>query len=473
MPPPLSVLAKRVDGKIVVAPAPAVLNLSLSNLPTADGHEITLYVTAKLALVDRPADRQLFCEQFLAGNDVISIDAVRAYFVTPLTQAATAFVAQHDAEHCQRQQSTLDTLMRQRIDAIAFGCGLELAAPLTVVIDSPSLSRDRLTKEARRRQLDELDHAAELSAKLASVGPVTQLPLSEQARLLPAMLAAVRPAALWLAAGPNVVVISPEGTLTVQAAPVGVGPLRCVRDLGNGRRALGGTTGVAVVDENWKLIKLYPGGDGSGRGFSSVVDIGETLLATHGGIGLASWTIESPQSPQLIAAPGTPRLLTRSGGNVLLAIDGAVYQLNGGDLRVIHEAAATVVAIVALGPLTAIVRQDGELTKLDAESLRITADSHPGGTVQAAAGLRVEGLKALLLADDRGGITCVSPEGLQLTRLVSKSPARMITQAGNRIACVSADRGSVLLLNPSSDSDPQMINVLARTGHSITDIYPA
>lgn len=471
MPPPLPVLARRVQGRVDVTPSPTELTLSLHPLRSADGHELTVYLALRLAVVNKPADLQLYTEQLLAGADAVSLESLRTYFSTRLMPPAAAFVANNVAEVSLTQKEMLSALLHKQVDAIAFGCGLERISPLTLSLDSPSLARAQQLKAARQRQLDDLDHAAKLSQKLASIGDLAKLPAADKAAVLPSILASAPAVPVLLAVGVHVAAIDASNELTLHATPPGVGPLRSVRAIGDGQIAAGGTTGIVIFDNEFQPVAVYPGGDGSARGFNSVVPFQGNLLAGHGGVGLARWNAGDPKAkPETFAVDGTPRFLTLFSDDAWFAVDQKVCAFDGQTIRPIQELPATVIGLTVLAGELFAFAADGTVAVFNGfgklqQTTRLQSD------VAAATATMVNQTPLILSAGGSHFVDGHTLDGQRLLRLngLTATP-RMLLAAGRRVAAVSSDRSSVTLWHATAFDSPQTFNLLARTGNSITEL---
>lgn len=444
-----------------------MLTLTLARLRTADGHDLTAYVTATARLVDRPADVLLFAEQFLTGRDAATAADLQTHFTAPLAAVAAEFAAGHDAETCLRNAGELSALLLKRAEAAGFGCGLTFVGPVHVTLDSETLRADRQKRDARRRQLDDADHAAQLSSKLPEAGHAARLSVSDQAALLPSLLASLPRTRIVLTAGPNVLSIEPDGEMKIHPMPMAVGPLRSVRVLGDGHYGVGGTGGVAVVATEFGAQDVYTCGSALGRGFNAVASLksADQIVATHGEFGLAVWTAAEPATPRVFPAPAA-RLLTPIGDRLLFACAGVMSVYDGHTTESVGDDGAMIVAIAAYAGRVIVVRQDGTLQSLAADTWRPIGTSKVYGTVYAAAALDVGGLRGVLIAGSRGGIDCVAPDATPLGRF-DGDELRMVALAGGRPVGVTHDRTRVLIWD---DAMPTTINILARTGHHVTDI---
>ncbi|HEX8322921.1 MAG TPA: SPFH domain-containing protein [Tepidisphaeraceae bacterium] len=472
MPPAPPLFAQRRDGRVVARPEPTTLKFTLPDLRTADGHAVTAYVTATARLVDRPADVQLFTEHFLHGRDDATADDLKQHFASPLAASAREFVARHDADACLRQQTTLETLLLQRCEAIAFGCGLEFLKPLTVVLDSETLRADQQRRTARKRQLDDAEHAVKLSETLASVDASTRLPIAEQAALLPTLLAALPRTRVVLTAGPNVVTIDPDDTLNVIPAPAAVGPLRSIRSLGDGRYAVGGTNGVAVLDGAFAVSELFTGGSTSSRGFNAVawLNTKDELAATHGEFGLVVWSTDRKNTPRTLPTSAAARLLMPLDDRLIFAAGGSVQVYDGRTVETIDGSdGASIIAFARLHDGVAVFRADGRVQTLDRATLQRISQTQLTPDAVAAIGLPLRGMQAAVIASGRGGFDCLSLDGSPLARAPGP-PLRMLAMAGGCPVAVTADRTGVKIWDVLTQPEPRTINVLARTGHHVTDL---
>ena len=486
MPSTLSVLAERRDGRVLVHADTVPLAFMLTGLRSADGHDMVVYLQAALKPVRTAADEQLFAEQFLSGREAVMAGDVHRHFIEPLTAEAAAFVAGHPAAAAMLDLDTLDARLARRLEAVGFACGLCLAGPAQVSVDSDTLREERRQGDERQRQLTAVEHAARLSDKLATAGPAWRLAVADQAAVLPALIAAMPPGRVLAAAGPHLLVIEADQSVRVVTLPDAVGPLRSVRDLGGGRIVVGGVKGLALLTTDLTVDRVMPASGAAGRGFNAVAAFGpHGLAATHGELGLAVWddvtqsgnTNGSPgDGPRLLATPGAARgVLAAGDGRMTLAAGTTVCVSDGRTVRTAFDVGDTITALAPVGDeAIAVHRGDGGVTLLDAATLRPLSTADTGGLADppatAVVGLTAGGLKALLIGHARG-VRCVTTAGESIGRIPMIGGCRMLAVAGGRVAAVGPDRASVHVWDAATSGQTSVaINVLARTGHHVTDI---
>ena len=483
----LSVLAERRDGRVIVHADTVPLAFTLPALRSRDGHDLTAYVRTAVRVLRTPADEQLFAECLLAGRDAVTANDVQRHLTGPLAGEAAAFVNAQDAAAAIEHADALRIRLSRRLEAAGFACGLAPAGPAEVTLDSDTLRDDRRQDAARRRQLDAADHAARLAEKLAAAGPAHRLAASDQAALLPALLASAPAGRVLLAAGANVVVIEADDTIRIVALPDAVGPLRCVRDLGDGRVAVGGANGVALLDQGLAVERLLPAGGASGRGFNAVALLGgNSVVATHGELGLVVWDNAAGPAdndaakaapPRVLATPGPARgVLRLDRDRVVLAAGNTVCTCDGQTVTPVFTGGGTATALLPVDDAAiALHCSDGSLTLLDTATLLPFSAAGTGGLLtdtptSAATGVTGGGLRALLVADARG-VRCLTLAGEPLGRLPLPGGCRMLAAAGGRIVGVGPDRATVHVWDAAAPDTPaKSIHILARTGHHITDI---
>lgn len=468
MPPALPGFARRESGRVVFRDGPTSLPISIGPLLSADGHDVTLHLRASVRPVDRPADVQLFAEQFLIGRDSVAADELAGHFRGCLASAAAEWVSGRPAADAVDRPADLASHLRKQADAAAFGCGVEIVHPWQLSADSNSLRAERDRDHARRRAVADAEHAAKLAESLAGA-PVDRLPVPDQAALLPTLLAA-RPAVdVLLSAGPNLIVLDPADDTRVIPAPPAIGPLRSVRQLPDGTIALGGTNGVAILSETLEVRRVLAGGGASGRGFNAVAALPGRVLATHGEVGLSVW--DEAGVARTFATPGPARAVVTLRDVAWLAAGNAVCRFDGDAVWPVLDGETRLLTLLTVDGRVLAVREDGTMQTLDADRGQVVAEFRHRAPVTAVAAIDAEPLQAIALVGERGDIEAVTADGRSLGLLAPRTTGvRMIAVAGPRLALVTADRTSILLRAAASHELPTVINVLARTGYHLTDV---
>src|SRR5690606_6745138 len=99
----------------------------------------------------------------------VGADEVMRHFENALREAAAIQIATGSAEHwlSDAGKATLLDTLRAAAKPVAFGCGVELVAPFSIVVESPTVEREKI--EAMQRKLAERRAAGQLEA-LARAG---------------------------------------------------------------------------------------------------------------------------------------------------------------------------------------------------------------------------------------------------------------------------------------------------------------
>ena len=459
---------------------PASLTLTLADLLTADGHTISAKFTTSLRLIDRRADVQLFDEQLLGARQAVTLDDVRQFLLGPLKTSLETFAAQHDAATCLRQTTTIETLLLQRCNALGFACGLDFFPPVELQLASESLRASQLKDQLNRQQLEEIDRANRLSAKLKETGTADRLPVAEQMALLPLVMQRAMETAVnvCVAAGDRLICLDPNH-LSMQVTPVPpeIGLLRCVRLLwidGVLRTVVGGQRGLwlpAIESANAVTLKQAAA---SARGINSVAWLASTrqLIGAHGELGLIAWPIDRTDAPRIITAPPEPRWLTTIDERLVFASAGDLCVCDGQQTRVAIAGAARIATILLFEHDLWLVREDGTIDTIDRGALTNKGTRRVATAIQAASAITEAGLRVAAIAGVNGEVECVTATGDVLARFPKSLGAiRMLAVAGGHIVGVSSDRSTLLIWNAGRpQTEPRSLNILARFGHRIADI---
>src|SRR5947209_661662 len=157
-------IARKNDGRVEVNDAPVRVRWSFDDLVTSDGHRLTATFACSLRALPEPAERKLFEENFLTNSTAAGVDDVTNHFSPALRSAAAALVNRQPAEAAMSDafRSNWVDALRTAGNAVAFSCGVELLAPFSVELMSPSLQQERLEQMQRtvaeRKAADRVEH---------------------------------------------------------------------------------------------------------------------------------------------------------------------------------------------------------------------------------------------------------------------------------------------------------------------------
>ena len=516
MPATETEIARRENGRVIVRPGAVRVSWEMADLATSDGYAVRAVFSGLIQPVEDSAERRLLEESFLSRATVMTVPDVAAFFRPSLESVARRTVSATDAAALltDATRSSLQKNLADAARAVAFGCGLQVAPPLELELDSPTLrvkqeeqrrsaiQTERLTRAAAMvKQFQEFRAAApELPAgqilkRLATADP------TEQAETLRALLlAGAQESAgkkLWAVAGPHLLQIQSNGleggqppTTEIFAPPAALGPFRSVQQATiNGKTTLliGARCGVLAIDPaDPSNATIYADPETkSDYGFNSAAVADGKIWATHFQSGLVAWNLGEGEKPALAVRPSTvssgpisPRNLTAlDDARLIFGSESRLLEINStGAIREAGESLPTpVVAIIVpdRGHIC-VVHEDGELCRRDRSDLKLTGRCRRAGKVVAASPLPWLGSLRLLLAGDDGSVFCIGLDDelmMQYFNPYSGMRIAAAAAAADRIAAVSADRQRILLW-PSWDGrkPASEIHVPSLARHRVADV---
>ncbi len=365
----------------------------------------------------------------------------------------------------------------------------------------PSLRKQKAEifqkQTAQRRAADHADHlkrSAELFAQFESIrvsapqlGPgqvLDRIGVADQADLLRSLLLAsaqnAKPATLWVVAGTSLIRIDAGQKPTMVPMPDELGPFRSVNSDGQNGLLIGCRQGI-LSDKKDSPSYRDPQVT-SQLGFNAAIATPGRIWATHGEAGLASWSIDQPQQPDITIRPSAapvasfaPRNLVSFGNDRLfLSSGGQLLSVNGqGEMKLFGPAQKSDVAAIFVQPQRLLaVYEDGTICSLSPEDGSILDQQRRSGRVTAAAALPWLGDLRLLLAGDFGPIMCIGPDDELTTQYASAHLGpRIVAGAAHAVAAVTSDRQRLLLWNSWEGRQPQSeLHLYSLARHRIADI---
>ncbi len=499
--------ARQVDGRPEVLSAPIRLRWAFDDLVTTDGHRLMVVFGCGMKSLPEPAERKLFLEVFMTGNDAVTATDLIAHFTPVLRGAATSFAIARKAESVLSEDARAEWVatLRKAADEIAFSCGLEVLPPFDMDVTSPTLQQERLDQmqrtAAERRSADRVGHLSRaadllkqwesLKTSVPSITPgklLEQLNPTDRGAMLDTLLMASGAAGantslpdLWAVAGPYLIRIemkpdSPQPTLI--PLPTTAGPLRSV--LSTDRKLLAGArSGVMLIDPSSPgQAEIYLQSDlVSEHGFSSVAIANDRIWATHRDGGLVCWMIGQTQKPAMVISPaaigGEARHLIRAHrGNLLFASGSKLMAVDSaGQISTILLASSAIVSLLKDGDQTIVICEDGAVISLDSQ-LHKTGDDRFAGRIVAAALLPWLSSYRLLLSRADAPIDCVGLDDQLITQFGGgHTGLRAVCACGSKVAAMSADRQRIILWNPWDGRRPAAeIYVPGLARHRVADI---
>jgi hypothetical protein len=493
---------------------PLRVRIELSELVSADRHDLRCLFEFSARVGDHPADRKLFMELLLADRPAVTREDVVGHLRPALEACANSAVSQPVASLLSDAGKTaFENVLRKAADAQAFNSGLIILPPFQLELSSPSLQREQREAIQRLRveqqaagRLDHLRHATELlkqfdsiraAAPSISAGAVLErIAPADRGALLDAILASNADRAgeqtLYVVGGTDLLRIDALADRiepVVLELPTTLGPLRSVGPAnidGDLRLLVGARGGVLVVDprEPRAAVAYAEPESNSSLGFNRAIFLpgSDAIVATHGEAGLVRWERGQSSAPRtrIRASELSPlangpvrniQMLDRSAA--VCSIGNSMVLINGLDQSVLPSGSgAPIISIVSAADRLFVIHEDGSVATLDRASRQILRHDSNGGPICAAGALPwIDGIR-LLLASTNGPVDCVGPDDSLVTRYNSVYRGlRNITASTNRIAAVSPDRQRLILWNSWDGRAPAHdLHLISLTRHRIADI---
>jgi hypothetical protein len=381
---------------------------------------------------------------------------------------------------------------------------VELLAPFSVEVTSPSLQQERLEQMQRtvaeRKAADRAGHfqrATELlkqwdalKAAAPSITPGQMLeqlnPTDRGAMLETLIMASAQQGAqpdLWAVAGQSLVRIDLKGSSPqprLIALPTTAGPLRSVTVM-NGRVLVGARNGVFVVDparpeepETYLDPELQ-----SEYGFTRVTfGPDNTIFACHRDGGVVGWSVGQYDRPAHVRRAaelgGAPKnlLLLRGKQDLLFTVEQRLMRWTSGGPLHLLSASGPILSLFGVGDQLIVVGEDGFCSLVDSGTLQLQSTFRPVSRVSSASVLPWLTSFRLLLAQPDGAITGVGVDDQLMTQYAAAHLGfRDVTASAGKVAAMSADRQRIVLWNAWDGRKPAgEIYLTSLTRHRIADI---
>jgi hypothetical protein len=500
-------VASRQGGALLIVDETFRARLSLPETDAVGGQTVALRVECGIRACDAEADRQMLAETLLPSGDTLLLSSVEQHLATALTQAVKKPLSEADAAALVENASSIEPVVQKALDGAAFGCGMEIVPPISVVATSPSIERQKKLDavKARQEEVAKLQQAAfgratdlakqveslkasgaKLSAVLAASSGVDRGEILRAAFLT----CADSNATLRIAAGSFLVTVDATKPFA-EPKSLSVASLGAIRSLRNATLdgvpslLVGTRGGVCAVDLNAGNVSAqYPlTGISSEFGFNAACVLPESrqVVATHAQLGAVTWNLDTPGEEPTSQSPGTAEY---AGGRAVVAIDGrrAAFAAGGtvcildehGNVRpVAGSDGATILALVPWDELRLLaVREDGFIDVLDASTLDRLDRIRRGTRPTSASTIECLGANRLLLAGDEGPVIMCGIDDEAITQLGSTiSGWRDVAAHNGRIAAVTSDRQRVVIWNAWEPSKPfAEVHVSATVRHRVADV---
>ena len=342
-------LARLEDGRLRLRNSPLRVRWYLNDLMTSDGHTLRLTFSCSVQALEDDAEQQMLGEVFLGKKPTVTQDDVVSHFAPALRAAAAKAAAgrvaaqwlgettqeQDEKEAAQaRAEGTAEATQSLQAAAkkVAFSCGIEVLAPFSIELESPSFQQQKIEAMERtlseRRAAGQVEHfqrAAELLRQFQAMRESTpsltpsavldQLSPSDRGMMLQTLLLAAAKQnaqqALWAVSGPCLVKIDAKATppaIELHPLPPTVGPLRSVQPAevdGKAVLLVGARSGVMIVrPESLNDVQIYADQPTSSElGFNRAIVWHNGLWACHGDAGIVSWELGQTSKPVFALRP--------------------------------------------------------------------------------------------------------------------------------------------------------------------------
>lgn len=481
-------LARRVEGRpgaIEARNSPLRVAIRLDPPPiAADGLAVHGETFLRVAVGPSPADRQLLADELLGDRISATAADVADRFASAVRAAVAEVVGRQPAAEAivDPGVATIAEAVGRAADRCAFRLGLVIVGRAEARLHSPAAE----AAQRHARQLAEIDRAGEVARRFAELRaahpglpPAELLGHADPAHrdaIAAGLLRGARraPAVLWVASGEWLVEVRIDADVRPRLertiALADLGPLRCVRqiDLGGSERlAVGARGGVIVLDPAAPAGRmLFRSAAQTDRGFNAVATDGSRLLATHGELGLAAWSIDGAERRRW-PAEAAADLLRLADGTVLVGERRRVRQLNGDDLHEVIALDADLVALLGDGRAAVAVLTDGQAIRFapgePPRRLSRPATVTAGGAWHSAIGFR------LLRATMAPGVEAFGFDDAILHHYAGPHASlRMVAATGATLAAVTADRQRLVFWDAAEPSHPAAeVHVTAATRHRI------
>lgn len=446
---------------------PVGMSLSLAPVTARDGHDLVLDIRLSVRVVERDADLELFKEQFLISEPVVTLETVRNRVLGGLHRTVQTFASAHDAEALIHQHSMVTQLLLQRANEIGFGWGIEFLPPVEVVMRSPTLESRRAIQRLDQEKNERLRLAIEGLEQARKIGRFDALPAEHQATLLELFVKNLHPRSLLIAAGPNLIQLDPRTGETTSRQIEGIGPVRSISRHDN-QIYIGGQNGV------WTPDRIYPFESDSPRGINSVAANrhGQMLIAAHSERGLLRWNMQTGETLSTVTNVASPRFLLGLDERVLLASENRVLCLDGNQIRTVRDCGQPILRLHQTIDSVWVVCRRGRIERLNRSDLTLHSEWDRSEILSASDVTEIEGLTVLAVASETGPVDLLSSSGAPLLELTGRFQSlRLLCACGRYMTGLSADRQTVVVWDLTRPQEPvRSLNLVARHGHRATDL---
>ena len=482
-------LARRIEGRVQIRTTPLRLRWILDHLVAKDGHELKIQFSCSVAALAQPTERRMLEEVLLGPRSTASDETVSAHFRPALQTTASQIAVNREgaAWLADGAASEIRDALQKTAVRVAFDCGVEVLAPFTVEVDSPTYRQQLLA--ARQQAVDEQRSADQLeqlqragvmlkefdairksSPDLSPGRILEQLNVADRGEVLRTTFLASanghRNPPLWAVAGQALLQFDVDASGVKSRStelPAALGPFRSVQSDPSDRSHLliGARSGILRVDpQSIPDAQFYSAGSVTSQlGFNRVIPWPSRgwLIASHSEMGIVFWKagqteavakrLEIPSLAGEVAGAknlqlfGDDRLIFSS-GNRLLTTDLSGVQTFP------TNSSADILAILPDERGLIVIHEDATICRLDPTTLKNECVSRRSQRVSAAAVLPWLGSSRLLLAAEDGSVECIGLDDSMVTQYQSAHRGlRAVAAAGSVVAGLAGDRQRLIFWN--------------------------
>src|SRR5439155_5562355 len=155
-------------------------------------------------------------------------------------------------------------------------------------------------------------------------------------------------------------------------------------------------------------------------GFNSVASVGEMIWASHSDGGVVGWDGGAGDEPRIVRQfAGARNLIALDDRRAIFSSMGGVFAIDAEGETTALPAAGNIVLIALDQQCILLVREDGQLDRIDRASLARIDSRRCCGGVTAACTLPWLGTMRLLLASGDGPVYCVGTDDALVTQYAS------------------------------------------------------
>ncbi len=477
---PADVLAIRSDEGNRYRTQPIVFSLALSRMISQDGFEVSITLQQTVRVVDTPADKVMLDEQFLNGNDKLSLDLLQTKLRPYLSQSIEELISRYPAADFFDQQKQLDHISLELLNDFGFSCGLEFLAPIRVTISCPALALQRESERIEKDRAQQLVKASLLSNQMKDLGSAHLFRSDEQASLLQILLRTQPTRPIYLAVGSKLVQFDPS---TMVAQPIdlnpSIGPLRSIRHSQLDGLSIGGQLGVLTRSSDGVLFSYLLNQSSGDYGInSSHYELtSRRLYGTHSKMGLVIWNTMTHPAEIIATIPSEiPLRNLINHGGIFMTAGNRILMLDETEQKLVTflEVPSPIVRLIPASNNTYwIIQEDGQIDRMDwtAQDKKLHSFTRSTKILDARL-IEIEGLSALMISPSNGPIQIVSSAGQPLLELLGNHHGiRMLEWSGRWFFGVSSDRQQLIVWDSTSPQSPcHQLHVAGRFGNRIADI---